>query len=69
VFHNEYDLTIRSDTNTRCHTQWFFFSVRNMCKDKFDITNFLKPSSLFNSGMKPCLYSHMLAKEKEIEWH
>lgn len=26
---NEYDLFLRSDTNTRGHTSWYYFKVNN----------------------------------------
>ncbi|KAH7815927.1 putative Zinc carboxypeptidase family protein [Monocercomonoides exilis] len=72
VYQYEYDLTLRLDTNTRGHTQWYYFTVTNIQKDvkyKFNIVNFLKPYSLYNNGMKPVLYSEMLAKEKGYGWH
>jgi len=56
---NEYDLLMRTDTNTKGHKQWFYFSVKNKKTGvyKFNILNFTKQSSLYNHGMKIALYS------------
>ena len=51
----EYDLILRSDLNTRGHTQWFYFGVANGRRGvtyKFNILNCVKPDSLFNYGMQ-----------------
>lgn len=64
VSESEYDLTIRPDFNTTHHSQWFYFSIRNTRMGrtyKFNIINFVKPSSLFNSGMRPLFYSKLQA--------
>ncbi|KAJ9439065.1 Cytosolic carboxypeptidase NnaD [Diplonema papillatum] len=55
----EYDLELASDANARGSTQWFNFSVTNAhpaCYT-FNLVNFVKPSSLYNKGLKPCFYS------------
>ena len=60
VTDNEYNLLMQNDINTNGHTQWFFFQVKNTRKNntvKFNIMNFTKPDSLFNFGMKVCIYS------------
>ena len=60
------------DTNTKGHTQWYYFSVTNMRKDiryKFNFTNYMKPTSLYSAGMRPLMYSETMAKEKNIGWH
>ncbi|TNV86432.1 hypothetical protein FGO68_gene10605 [Halteria grandinella] len=63
----EYELQLKTDTNSSSnYTQWFYFRVSNTRKDKqytFHITNFVKPDSLFNNGMKPLIYSR---KESDI---
>lgn len=56
----EYNLFMRVDTNTRGHHQWFYFSVEHQeyFKDKkvtFNIMNFTKDESLYNSGMRVVL--------------
>eukprot|EP00948_MAST-09A_sp_MAST-9A-sp1_P003717 g3717.t1 len=56
----EYDLVAKPDINTRGHTQWYYFQVRNTRKGvkyKFNMINLLKPDSLYNQGMRPVLYS------------
>ena len=57
---NEYDLILKPDYNTRGNTQWFYFSISNTrigCSYRFNIINMIKPDSLYNYGMKPCVYS------------
>ena len=51
----EYDLIVSNDTNSRGHTQWFYFQVSNTSSNmtiKFNIINLCKAGSLYNSGMK-----------------
>eukprot|EP00792_Barthelona_sp_PAP020_P003925 TRINITY_DN1760_c0_g1_i1.p1 TRINITY_DN1760_c0_g1~~TRINITY_DN1760_c0_g1_i1.p1 ORF type:complete len:995 (+),score=192.08 TRINITY_DN1760_c0_g1_i1:71-3055(+) len=67
---DEYDLILSPDTNTNGHTQWFYFSVSNLRKDrtyKFNIINLTKADSLYNKGMQPVVYSEYLAKKK-VGW-
>ena len=62
----EYDLTLHHDVHSVGHTQWFYYSVSNMVANtsvKFNIGNFTKPTSLFNDGMRPLIYS-----EKKGKW-
>ena len=68
----EYDLKLSTDTNTNGHTQWFYFSVSNTRKGipyKFNITNMLKPDSLYNHGLKPLMYSLKRQREESTGWH
>jgi len=61
---SQYDLELSHDINSKGFNQWFYFScsnVRKGVKVKFNITNLGKPSSLFNSGMRPLMYSQNLA--------
>ena len=47
---NEYDLYMRIDSNTRGHTNWYYFKVTNGKKNqrvKFNIMNFSKAESLY----------------------
>lgn len=49
------------------NTQWFYFSIANTRKDveyRFNIINMMKPDSLYNSGMKPLVYSEKSSKIK-----
>jgi hypothetical protein len=68
VSEQEYDLTIRPDFNTTHHTQTYYFSVRNTRRNKvykFNMINFVKPASLYNSGMQPLVYSTRASQEKD----
>eukprot|EP01022_Parablepharisma_sp_SALTPOND_P012542 TRINITY_DN1617_c0_g1_i1.p1 TRINITY_DN1617_c0_g1~~TRINITY_DN1617_c0_g1_i1.p1 ORF type:complete len:972 (+),score=111.72 TRINITY_DN1617_c0_g1_i1:10640-13555(+) len=75
----EYDLFMRTDSNTRGHHQWFYFSVKNKQPGtyKFNILNFTKSDSLYNHGMRIAMFSKKksaLAKKGELpavfsEWH
>ena len=63
----EYNLWLENDLNTKGHTQWYYFKV--LYKDvalradkkshiiKFNILNLAKTSSLYEVGMKPCIWS------------
>ena len=64
VYEYEYDLWIAPDAFSG-HTQWFYFSITNARAGptyKFNIVNLRKPDSLFNHGMKPCVYSRVNAQ-------
>ena len=55
-----YNLTLRPDTNTNRHIQWFLFNVKNMQTKfvyTFNIINCDKNNSQFNNGMQPLLLS------------
>lgn len=56
---DEYDLIIRSDTNTHRHTHWFMFKVTKNSPGvlKLNILNFMKNRSLIKKGMKPMAFS------------
>jgi hypothetical protein len=71
ITENEYDLELSPDTKTRGHTQWFYFSIRNMRKGKMyvlNITNFCKPHSLYTNGLRPLMYSEKRSKQDSIGW-
>ena len=56
----EFDLFLRIDSNTRGHTQWFYFSVSNGSKIgnlTFNICNLTKPRTLYEQGMRPYVFS------------
>ena len=58
ISENEYDLYMRPDTNIRGHHQWFYFKVTSKSKVgpvKFNILNFTKRASLYESGMQVCI--------------
>jgi len=53
---NEYDCFIRSDTNTRGHTNWYFFKVCNKQQIgtiQINICNIIKRKNLYGKGMTP----------------
>jgi hypothetical protein len=61
---NEYDLYVRTDSNTRGHHQWFYFSAQANIKGvvKFNIINLTQKESLYTQGMRIAVYF-------EGEWH
>jgi len=65
VKEREYDLYMRSDSNTYGHRQWFYFSVQAETKGtlRFNIVNFTKRSSLYTQGMRVAIYSTKKAKK------
>jgi len=75
----EYDLYMRTDSNTKGHHQWFYFSVKNKREGtfKFNILNFTKQDSLHRQGMRIAIYSEkksILAKQGTLPqifstWH
>ncbi|CAE7514428.1 AGBL3, partial [Symbiodinium pilosum] len=67
----EYDLILNPDYNTKSHTQWYFFRVGNTRKGpeyRFNILNMVKPTSVYNEGMRPLRYSSIDAATKGIGW-
>jgi hypothetical protein len=62
----EYDLLLRTDTNTSSHTRWFFFSVANTPGPdrpvKFNIVNMSVDGSMFNHGLRPLCWSRAASK-------
>jgi hypothetical protein len=67
VYPYEYDLVLQPDINTRGHTQWYYFSVRNIRAGQayiFNIINLQKPDSLYNMGMLPLLHSEQQVRCK-----
>ena len=62
----EYDLYLKNDYGTNGFTQWYYFRIQNVKKDRvyrFNIVNLMKPDSNFNQGMKPLVYSTRKAQE------
>lgn len=60
VSKDEYDLYMRIDSNTSGHMHWFYFSVtgfKTKRSIKFNIVNFTRTTNLYNSGMKPRVFS------------
>jgi hypothetical protein len=55
VKRNEYDCFIRSDTNTKGHTNWYYFKVKSTSEGpiRINICNMTKTRNLYSKGMKP----------------
>jgi len=71
---NEYDLFMRTDSNTRGHHQWFYYSINNKVQGtfKFNILNFTKCNSLYQHGMRISVLSKTksaLAREGNFPKH
>lgn len=67
----EYNLLMQNDTNTRGHTQWFYFRVQNTTAAqtvKFNILNYRKSDSMFSQGMRISVYSEKRADKSRIGW-
>jgi hypothetical protein len=67
----EYDLILSNDINSKGHTQWFFFAVRNRKRGaiKFNIVNMMKTGSLFQSGMQPVCFSEEAYARERLGWY
>ncbi|KAK9891541.1 hypothetical protein WA026_015502 [Henosepilachna vigintioctopunctata] len=68
---NYYELHLRSDLYTNRYMQWFYFRVTNMRKNflyRFSIVNFTKDGSLYNSGLRPLMYSEKDSQLHSIGW-
>jgi hypothetical protein len=67
----EYNLFLNVDTNTKGHSQWFYFAVTNTHKGHravFNILNCTKPVPLFKSGMKPIAFSEIEYQLHGVGW-
>jgi cytosolic carboxypeptidase protein 2/3 len=74
----EYNLWLENDLNTKGHTQWYYFKViykdialradKKSHKIKFSILNLAKTSSLYQVGMKPCIWSKRKNQADGTEW-
>lgn len=74
----EYNLWLENDLNTKGHTQWYYFKV--LYKDiavradkkthtiKFNVLNLAKTTSLYQVGMKPCIWSKRRFEEEGLGW-
>lgn len=67
---NEYDCFLRSDTNTKGHTNWYYFKVCNRKQVgivQLNICNIVKKRNLYGKGMNP--YSKVVeAGTKSNNW-
>ena len=74
----EYNLWLENDLNTKGHTQWYYFKVihkditlhaeKKSHKVKFNVLNLGKTSSLYQTGMKPCIWSKNKHEKEGAGW-
>ena len=74
----EYNLWLENDLNTKGHTQWYYFKVvhkdiplppdRKAHRVKFNILNLAKTTSLYQVGMKPCIWSRNKKLKEDVGW-
>lgn len=56
----KYDCFLRIDSNTRGHTQWYYFRVKNgsvMNKIRINLCNISKYCNLYEQGLEPFCFS------------
>jgi hypothetical protein len=64
-------LLLQNDINTKGNNQWFFFSVRNVAKGatiKINLVNMAKKHSLFQTGMRPSVFSMVRFEKRGVGW-
>lgn len=74
----EYNLWLENDLNTKGHTQWYYFKVcyfdiasraeKKTHSIRFNILNLAKTTSLYQVGMKPCIWSKRKYEQEGIGW-
>jgi hypothetical protein len=66
----EYDLFIRNDSNTRGHSQWYYFRTRcaGRASVRFNIVNLRKRKTLYARGMKPYCLSYLHLQRSKQGW-
>jgi len=67
----EYDLYLNPDYTTGNFTQWYFFRIQNMRRNRqytFNIKNYQKSDSLYNQGMLPLVYSRKDYEKNKKSW-
>ena len=79
VGETEYDLVLSPDSNSCGHTQWFYFKViykdvplraeKTKHRIKFNILNLAKTASLYEQGMRPCVWSKLKNQHEGLGWH
>jgi hypothetical protein len=65
---NEYDCFMRSDTNTKGHTNWYFFRVNNRKQTgivQLNLCNIVKQHNLYGQGMTPYTCENIHGEEHE----
>ena len=69
---NYYELFLQNDTNTKGHSQWFFFRITKKIKGKkikINIMNFQRKTTKYSIGIKIWYFSKKKKEEKNIGWH
>ena len=69
---NNYQLFLQNDTNTKGHSQWFFFKITKGNKGqkiKLNIMNFQRKKTKYSQGIKIWYFSQKKKEEKRIGWH
>jgi hypothetical protein len=51
-------MRVSNDCHSQRQSQWFYFSCINIQKARFNISGFVKSDSLYNRGMKICVYEN-----------
>lgn len=66
----EFDLFLRIDANTRGHTAWYFFSIKNATQSTvtLNICNLKKTSPLYTNGMTPYVFSRRSFEREGRGW-
>jgi len=62
---------LRIDSNTRGHTSWYYFSIKNGSRLEtvtLNICNLSKPSTLYEQGMTPFVFSKKMWADKQKGW-
>ena len=62
---------MRVDTNSKGHSQWFYFQTRNTRANKtvkFNIVNFYKRDSLYSQGLQPNVWSFKKNRPHYVGW-
>lgn len=71
VSRHQYELHLHRDLYTNRHSAWFYFQISNVKPNityRFAITNLSRGWCLYNSGMRPLMYSVRGALEHGIGW-
>ncbi|CAN0227561.1 unnamed protein product [Pylaiella littoralis] len=69
---SEYNLQLAFDINTDRHTQWFYFRLSNLRRDrlyKLNMQNLMKTEAVYNLGMQPLAYSQARAQHEDVGWY
>lgn len=72
VTENQYDLLLRSDTNSHTGGLWFYFEVKNITYSRtveLNILNLPSAVTLFDNGYRPVVHSELInSSNEDIGW-